>query len=140
MQQRFGAEHPLLELSFATDGVDLFIRDAIGPVNLSRGGQRAIPEVVDLYLRRLGRNREGGTTHLFPFIGEGRENEPRNVSISPDVSFGKPVLAGTGISTAVIAGRFAARDSMEELASEYGVARDLIEDAIRWETSYKRAA
>lgn len=140
LSRRSGTEHPLLEPGFATDGIDLFVHDAIGPVNLSRGGQRAIREVVSLYLQRLGRDAAGRATHLFPFIAGARENDPRHVSINPGVSFGKPVIAGTGISTAVIAGRFAARDSIAELAVEYAVPPELIEDAIRWETPQKLAA
>jgi len=50
------------------------------------------------------------------------------------VGFGKPVIAGTGISTAVIASRFNARESVPELAQEYGLTEAQIEEAIRWET------
>jgi uncharacterized protein (DUF433 family) len=56
------------------------------------------------------------------------------------VSFGKPVLAGTGISTSVIVGRFNARDSVSDLAREYGVATAVLEDAIRWEMNKGKAA
>jgi Protein of unknown function (DUF433) len=43
------------------------------------------------------------------------------------VGFGKPVIAGTGISTAVVASRFNARESIDDLASEYGVKPRQIE-------------
>ena len=60
--------------------------------------------------------------------------------ISPVVSFGKPVLAGTGISTSVIVGRFNARDSIQDLAKEYSVSPAMLEDAIRWEMNQGKAA
>ena len=63
-----------------------------------------------------------------------------SISISPVISFGKPVLAGTGISTSVIVGRFNARDSVEDLAREYGVSSLVLEDAIRWEMNKGKAA
>jgi uncharacterized protein (DUF433 family) len=43
------------------------------------------------------------------------------------------MIAGTGISTAVVASRFNARESIPDLASEYGVKPQQIEEAIRWE-------
>jgi uncharacterized protein (DUF433 family) len=49
-------------------------------------------------------------------------------------------LTGTGVSTALIAGRFASRDSIIDLASEYGVNPSSIEDAIRWEAPQLLAA
>jgi len=76
----------------------------------------------------------------YPFIVAEKASEPKSVSINPTVSFGKPVLAGTGISPSVIAGRFGARDSVEDLAREYGVTSVVLEDAIRWEMNKGNAA
>jgi uncharacterized protein (DUF433 family) len=64
---------------------------------------------------------------------ERTQNEPRLIQINPAVGFGKPVIAGTGISTAVVASRFNARESIDDLASEYGLKPRQIEEAIRWE-------
>ena len=58
----------------------------------------------------------------------------RVVEDFPRVGFGKPVIAGTGISTAVIASRFNARESVPDLAKEYGLDERQVEEAIRWET------
>jgi uncharacterized protein (DUF433 family) len=54
--------------------------------------------------------------------------------ISPAVAFGKPVIAGTGISTAAVAARLHARESIGDLAHEYDLHRDQIEEAVRWES------
>lgn len=64
---------------------------------------------------------------------ERTRNEPKLIQITPVVGFGKPVIAGTGISTAVVASRFNGRESVPDLASEYGVSPQQIEEAIRWE-------
>jgi len=56
------------------------------------------------------------------------------------IAFGRPVLADTGISTAVIAGRFMADDSITDLAQEYAVEIGALEDAIRWEMLKGKAA
>jgi uncharacterized protein (DUF433 family) len=132
--------HPLLDETFETDGVNLCIRDDDEVINLSQKGQREFREFVSLYLHRIQRDDEGKVARLFPFVVAERENEPRYISISPTVSFGKPVLAGTGISTSVIVGRFNARDSVADLAREYDVSPAVLEDAIRWEMNKGRAA
>ena len=56
------------------------------------------------------------------------------------VGFGKPVIAGTDISTAIIASRFNARESVTSLAEEYGRTPQKIEEAIRWESALPVAA
>jgi uncharacterized protein (DUF433 family) len=64
---------------------------------------------------------------------ERTQNEPKLILINPAVGFGKPVIAGTGISTTVVASRFNARESKDDLAKESGVKPRQIEEAIRWE-------
>lgn len=133
-------DHPLLDETFETDGLDLCIRDNDEVINLSKKSQIEIREFVSLYLQRINRDDSGRVTRLYPFVVTEEASEPRHISISPTVSFGKPVLAGTGISTSVIVGRFNARDSVADLAREYDVAPAVLEDAIRWEMNRGKAA
>ena len=124
--------HPLVEQAFQTDRRDLFIEHLGGIVNLSKHEQILIPGVMELYLERIERDPKG-LFKLYPFVMERKHSEPRLILINPAVGFGKPVIAGTGISTAVVASRFNARESTDDLASEYGVTPRQIEEAIRWE-------
>ncbi len=48
--------------------------------------------------------------------------------------FGQPTIAGTGIDARIVAERHRAGESVGELARDYGVGTDPIEDAIRCET------
>jgi uncharacterized protein (DUF433 family) len=132
--------HPLLDESFETDGVSLCIRDEDQVINLTQNRQREFREFVSLYLQRIQRDSNGVATHLYPFVARDDASEPQHISISPKVSFGRPVLVGTGVSTSVIAGRFAARDSVYDLAKEYDVDSRILEDAIRWEMLRGKAA
>jgi len=134
------SERPLLESSFATDGISLFLEVDKDLINLTKSGQVAMREIVSLYMTRIERDSAGVPVRLFPFIVSAREAEPKSISINPKVAFGRSVLAGTGISTEVVAGRFAARDSVPSLAEEYGVSPSIIEDAIRWESPLMMAA
>jgi uncharacterized protein (DUF433 family) len=125
-------KHPLIEQAFETDRRDLFIDHLGRKVNLSTHEQILIPGVLELYLERVERD-PNGTLKLYPFVMERTQKEPKIIQINPAIGFGKPVIAGTGISTAVVASRFNARESIGDLAGEYGVTPRQIEEAIRWE-------
>ncbi|SEG44417.1 Uncharacterized conserved protein, DUF433 family [Bryocella elongata] len=134
-----GTPHPLLDESFRTDGVSLCIEEEGRVVNLTRKLQTEMREFVDLYCDRIQRQ-DGQAAKLYPFIKNESADAPRHISISPVIAFGRPVLADTGISTAVIAGRFMADDSITDLAQEYAVEIGALEDAIRWEMLKGKAA
>jgi uncharacterized protein (DUF433 family) len=75
----------------------------------------------------------GRAAKLYPFIRLTGTDQPRNVVINPYVSFGKPVIAGTGLPTRVVAERFKAGDPVAEIAADYGRKEEEIDDAIRYE-------
>jgi uncharacterized protein (DUF433 family) len=130
-----GYRHPLIEKPLLTDQHDILIREMDSILNISRRndfGQYEMPQIVDVFLERIEYDK--ATYRFYPFVRERSANEPKLIVINPKVGFGKPVIAGTGISTAVIASRFNARDSIPDLAQEYGVSAAQIEEAIRWET------
>jgi uncharacterized protein (DUF433 family) len=132
-------KHPLLQQAFQTDRRDLFVEHLGRIVNLSSDQQILIPGVMEFYLERIERDSKG-LFKFYPFVMERKQDEPKLIQINPTVGFGKPVIAGTGISTAVVASRFNARESIDDLASEYGVKPRQIEEAIRWEQRTAEAA
>ena len=130
----FPSPHPLVDRDFETDNVDVFIRkhgDEL--VNLNRPDQMVIRELLELHLKRIECT-PAGDFKFFPFIETRSSDEPKSIMISPAISFGRPVIAGTGIATAVIASRFHSRESIGDLAKEYGRTDKEIEEAIRWES------
>jgi uncharacterized protein (DUF433 family) len=60
--------------------------------------------------------------------------------MDPQISFGRPVLVGRAVPTAVLAGRLKADDSLGELAADYDTSTDKIEEAIRCELDRRQAA
>jgi len=120
IRQQHDIRHPLADDQFETDGLDLFIQHAGLFINVTQTGQLAIRAFVQAYLKRVERD------------------EPRAVVIDPFVSCGRPVLAGTGISTAVVAERFKAGEPMGALADDYGRSLLEIEEAIRCELRSRR--
>ena len=131
--------HPLAEQKFETDGVHLFVQHYGHLVNISQEGQLAIRTVLEAHLRRIERDAAGLVARLYPFTRTCDLAAPRAVVIDPDIAFGRPVLTGTGIPTAVVAERYQAGESVDELAEDYGRERGEIEEAIRCELALDAA-
>jgi len=140
LERAFSSKHPLADREFETDGLNLFIQKYGQLINISQDGQLAMKDLLLAYLQRIERDPFGIPVKLYPFTRKREPQEPKAVVIDPRVSFGRPVLAGTGIATAVIAERYKAGESMDELADDYGRKRLEIEEAIRCELSIEVAA
>ena len=133
LKKELASKHPLAEQEFVTDRVDLFVEMFGQLVNISREGQLVIKDLIKAHLKRVERDTSGLPIRLYPFTRERKADEPKIIVIDPQISFGRPVLAGTGIATTIIAQRYKAGESIEELAEDYGRSRSEIEEAIRCE-------
>jgi len=135
LRSQYGIDNPLADARFKSDGLSLFIEILDQLVNVSMRGQTVMREVMEAHLERVEHDEKGLAARLFPFTryGAADVHQPRTVMIDPRIAFGRPVLAGTGIPTAVLADRYKAGDSMQDLATDYECERDLIEEAIRCE-------
>lgn len=126
--------YPLADIDLGVDGRDLYA-DAGGQlVDASRGGQLGIRRVLDLYLERVDRSLEGAV-RLYPFTRARIDASPRSIVIDPTISFGRPVISGTSIPTAVLHDRWKAGDSISALAEDYDRSVEEIEEAIRYEAA-----
>lgn len=134
VEREMKSHHPLIDARFQTDGIDLFVEQYGSLVD--QDGQIAIRSAIEASLTRIDWDREdnGLASRLYPFLHPGLDpREPRVVVVDPRRAFGRPALVGTGIQTAVIAARHRAGDSIDDLASDYGIERAKVEDAIRCE-------
>jgi uncharacterized protein (DUF433 family) len=154
-EQSKTSKHPLATQDFWTDEFDLFIKSPVGNyICTSRHGQQVIKEVVDQYLHRIERdNLDLSPFRLYPFVSEIKVNtenstnslrdleaQPKNIVIDPLISFGRPTLAGTGIPTNVIAGRFSAGEKIDTLAKDYDIEETQIQEALSYEGITRKAA
>ena len=133
LEVRLPSTHPLADRKFETDGIDLFIEQYGRLINISQDGQLAMRNVLQVYLTRIERDAAGAPVKLYLFTRARQADEPKVVVIDPYVSFGRPVLVGTGIPTAIIAERYKAGESMQALAEDYERPSRDIEEAIRCE-------
>jgi uncharacterized protein (DUF433 family) len=141
---QFNVPHPLARIEFQTDGVDLFVESVGKLISASRDGQLAMREVLKHLLKRIELDETGVANKLFPFtrLNENlmEQESPKTLVIDPRISFGRPVLVGTGIPTALLAERYKAGESIDNLADDYGCDRLQVEEAIRCELSLSQAA
>ncbi|HZF13778.1 MAG TPA: DUF433 domain-containing protein [Thermoanaerobaculia bacterium] len=141
LQRELGLPHPLATEALESDGTSLFLQRFGQLIDLPEAGQLALEPVLRPYLRRIERDESGLAARLFPLRRRADVTQaPRSVVIDPHVAFGKPVLTGTGVPTAVVFQRFDAGESIAVLAEDYGLSPSLIEEAIRYELPYERAA
>src|SRR5437773_4779160 len=124
LKKAFGSKHPLADHKFETDGVDLFVEHLGEFISASEGGQIAVKDLLKAHLRRIERDDKGFPLRLYPFTRIDEAEQPKNIVIDPYISFGKAVITGTGVSTELVAERFKAGDSADELAQAYGSDRD----------------
>lgn len=139
LKKHFPSAHPLADRELETDGSDLFLQRYGQLINLSQEGQLAMRSVIAEHLRRVERDASGRAAKLYLFTGPPRPEAAKVVVVDPYVSFGRPVLVGTGIATDVIAQRYKAGESIAELADDYDRSQSEIEEAIRCEL-YREAA
>jgi uncharacterized protein (DUF433 family) len=140
VHRQFRAERPLINQAFQTDGLDLFVERYGELINASREGQHAMKEIIGVYLRRIEWDAKGLPIRLYPFTRDTQAetapaSDPRVVVMNPAVSFGRPVIIGTGIPVASIYERYRAGDSVADLAKDFSLDTSAIEEAIRCEAA-----
>jgi uncharacterized protein (DUF433 family) len=133
VRRHFSSKHPLAEQKFETDGVNLFVSRFQDLISASEAGQLAMRELIQAHLRRIEHDSAGFAVRLFPFTRKDDLDQPKIVVIDPYISFGRPTISGTGVSTNIIAERYKAGDSMDALADDYGCQRAQVEEAVRCE-------
>lgn len=133
LKNKLHSKHPLADQQFETDNLDLFVQKYGRLINITQEGQLAMRSVLQSFLKRIKRDAQGTPIKLYLFTRRGEDAEPMAVVVDPTVSFGRPVLEGTGIPTTILAERFKAGDSPEGLAEDYGRPKEEIWEAIRYE-------
>lgn len=130
------SRHPLADLDLSTFAHEVFLERDSHLVNATRHGQLGLREILEHVLLRVEKDPQGrGAMRLFPFTRPAQQASPRMIVIDPRVAFGRPVIAGTGIPTAVLHERWKAGESLSSLAEDYDRAPEEIEEAIRYEAA-----
>lgn len=138
VKKELGWERPLIHEGFKTDGARLFVEHLERIIDATANGQVVMREVIT-HLERIEWE-ASIAARLYPFTRKSSDNAPKSVFIDPRFSFGRPILRESRVRTSVIADRYKAGDSIDDLALDYGCSRLEIEEAVRCELPLKTAA
>ncbi len=134
-QRELRIDQLLLREELCTSGGELFL-DRYGELmNLSASGQLAIRKVFEAHLKRVEWGKLRFPVRLYPFLFS-ESADVKSILIDPQISFGRPVVGAAFISTRSIVDRIDAGEKVEDVARDYRLTREVVEEAV----VYERAA
>lgn len=124
-------ERLLLREELRTAGGEIFL-DRYGElVNLSASGQLAMRRIFEAHLERV-EWKVRSAARFYPFVvADSADQKP--IVIDPQISFGRPVVGGAFIATRNILERIDAGESVEDVARDYELTREAVEEAVVFE-------
>ena len=122
----------LLSPLLLTSGGEILLDRYGSLISLSQSGQLVMRSILERYLERIEWDRTDLPSRLFPLVPSAAEDH-RSIVIDPKISFGRPSVARKGISTAAIAGRLLAGEDADDVARDYDLSRQEVDDAAIYE-------
>jgi uncharacterized protein (DUF433 family) len=138
-RKKLGVDRILLSKNLRVMTGNVFLEHLGKLINVGRGGQEAMPEVLQAYLERIEWDPDGAPIRMFPLTRDDHQNAPKLVTIDPVVAFGRPIVERKAITTSIIAERFTAGESVLEIAEDYDLEAFEVEEAIRYEALARAA-
>jgi uncharacterized protein (DUF433 family) len=133
VEEKEGIDRLLLHPGLRAGLGRLFLEKYAELIELTPSVQHVIERAFEQFLEAVVLDPVGIPVKLFPWIPDPRVGPKRSILIDPEVSFGRPVTSLRGITTVVLADQFDAGASIEELADDYGLSPEAIEDALAFE-------
>lgn len=131
-ERKLDIKRLLLRNELRTDAGRLFL-DRYGElIELSASGQLAMRKVFEEHLKRVEWDEWQFPVRLYPFVSADTL-APRTIAIDPKIAFGRPIVARAGVSTAAIAGRIDASEPAADVATDYELTVEEVEQAVLYE-------
>ncbi len=130
------SDRPLFrDLLFDRDQQEIFIQQEAMLISASKQGQGALRPVLQDSLDRL--EVEDGVISGVRLFSRPHAptTDPAAVAVRPRVRFGRPHTVAHNLETAVVYARFGAGESLSQIADDYEVPLDEVEEALRFEQS-----
>ncbi len=133
LTREIGLAHALASEHLYTDGAEVLFDFAsersdedLLELVVVRTGQKQFSELVRDYLRRITYGSDGWASQVqLPIYGRAR------VIVDPHVAFGLPLVTAGGARVEDLVDRFLAGDAIKDIADDFGVPLDHVEDVIR---------
>jgi uncharacterized protein (DUF433 family) len=134
-QDILGLQRPLVTVQFKTDGREIFVDQGAALLEVGRRkGQQAWNEFLAPFLEEIDYEHELAR-RWYPL---GRD---KLVVIDPAYGHGLPVVRDTGVRTEIVFERFQVGESIREIAGDFNIQPDEVEQALQLESRLaKRAA
>jgi uncharacterized protein (DUF433 family) len=137
LKLEIGVDHALASQRLYTDGAEVLFdfaeRSGDDPVAASarelvvvRNNQRVFAEVVESHLRRVAFDADGYVRLIR--LPQYRVAE---ITVDADHAFGRPRFAHGGARVEDVIDLFRSGEPIDEVATEFGLTRDEVEDAVR---------
>ena len=131
LSEEFGLYNDLASQRVYTDGAELIFdyadnSDDDALLTVVRTGQEHFAEVIRGYLRRIEYGGDGWVAQIrLPAY------TAANVIVDPERAFGQPLVVHGGARVEDLVDRFRAGDSVADIAEDFAVPQDEVEDVIR---------
>lgn len=132
-QKTLDIERLLLSQELRTDAGRLLLERYGQLIDLSASGQIAMRRMFNEHLARVEWDAWTFPVRLYPFASGGLPLSDRPIAIDPHIAFGRPILAQHGITTGAIAERLDAGESAADVAADYELSEQEIEEAVLYE-------
>lgn len=120
----------LLSPELRTHAGDVFLDRYVELIDLSTSGQLATRRLFEAHLQRVEWDAWKSPVRLYPYGQAGPSPVEKAIAIDPRVAFGRPVVRRKGTSTAAIAGRIDAGESIADVAGDCELSADEVEQAV----------
>jgi uncharacterized protein (DUF433 family) len=132
-EERLQIQRLLLSKELCTEAGRVFL-DRYGQlIDLSASGQIALRRVFDDHLRRVEWGEWQFPVRLYPFLSIEALTTDRPIAIDPAIAFGRPILVRAGVATNTIAERVDSGETVADIAEDYGLTPQEIEQAVLYE-------
>ncbi|HEX8156651.1 MAG TPA: DUF433 domain-containing protein [Solirubrobacteraceae bacterium] len=131
LSAEIGLEHALASQRVYTDGAELIFDYATQSedealLTVVRTGQQHFAQIIRDYLKRITYGDDGWAERLrLPAYTKAE------VSVDPRQAFGQPIVVHGGARVEDLVDRFQAGDGFTEIANDFGVPAEEVEDVIR---------
>lgn len=135
-EKKLELQRLLLSPELRTHAGRVFLDRYAELIDLSASGQLAMRKLLEDHLQRVEWDHWKFPVRLYPYVGASQRTGERPIAIDPHIAFGRPIVQRTGVSTAAIADRIDAGESVDAVAEDYDLSAEEVEQAVL----YSRAA
>jgi len=134
-EREFDIERLLVSPALRASAGRLFLDRYTHLLELTEAQQLAMKSVLEQFLERIEFEDSNLPAEFLPFERSPKNFGRRVIALSPFISFGRPVVRRTGVSTRAILQRLEAGESTAAVMADYRLEEAEIEEAILYEAA-----